>query len=155
MVNICLESQVGFRIVRVLGFWGRTWFCRRLGAWSLLPSLPSLPVTYGSLRHLRTLRLDCGDLAHTSKSSFPLFSILQMATPPASSWAKSMHTRGMVWPLCMSGLEREALGRRLSDQGLLGRELGVLNNQNIIWKEVWAPLGNAPFKSKFKDFLST
>lgn len=37
--------------------------------------------------------------------------------------------------------------------GTLGRELGVLNNQNIIWKESVGSTWECSFKSKFKGLL--
>lgn len=119
---------------------------RRLGAWSLLPSLPSLPVTYGSIRHPEgPWGLDCGDPG--PHIQVQLSSLLHPANghPSASSWAKSMHTHGMVWPLYGVDLRGSTgEGGYKWAWGLLGRELGVLNNQNIIWKESVGSTGNAP-----------
>ena len=119
---------------------------RRLGAWSLLPSLPPLSLTYGSIRHPEgPWVLDCGDPGphiQDRPSSPP-----HLANGPlsASSWAKSVHTHDMVQPLYGVDLRGSTVeGGYKWAWGLWGRELGVLNNQNIIWKESVGSTGNAP-----------
>lgn len=92
------KSVLGLELSESLGSGVEHGFAEE--AWCLVSaSQPAfIPVMAPSviLRDLEGLTVET--LAPASKSSFPLFSILQMATPQPVL-GPGMHTVGMVWPL--------------------------------------------------------
>ena len=151
------KSGSGLELSESLRFWGRTWFSRggfRLGLCfpACLP-YPSLMAPSIILRVLECLTVET--LAHTSKSSFPLFSVLQMATPQPVLRPRACTL--VTWSgLCMEWTWKEAQGREATSElgdfwaGNLGSWIIRYNLEGecgLHWE--------CSFNSKFKDFLST